>query len=303
MYFCIRESNNGMYKIPDTWMWQYGKSRYPDWGGRFLSIETDKGKNMLTNTLPGAVAAYGFTLVSRGSSTLLYSGREITIERDHLFIYMPGFPISIKAVSEDYAGLCLIADEFFTLETPSIRNAVRSALLPIFEMRQPVLGLSREESARLGSLIRMAGNYLLSENPMREEMLKNLYALFLMDLSSILSKRTRRGGIGKRTEDLFMDFMNLLPQHYVREHGIEFYADALGVTPTYLSRVVRQVSGRTVVEYINRLLLMEAIWLLESTSLSIDEIAERINYADSTTFGRFFFRMKGVTPREYRKSL
>lgn len=284
-------------------MWQYGKSRYPDWGGRFLSIETDKEKNMLTNTLPGAVAAYGFTLVLRGSSTLLYSGREITIERDHLFIYMPGFPISIKAVSEDYAGLCLIADEFFTLETPSIRNAVRSALLPIFEMRQPVLGLSREESARLGSLIRMAGNYLLSENPMREEMLKNLYALFLMDLSSILSKRTRRGGIGKRTEDLFMDFMNLLPQHYVREHGIEFYADALGVTPTYLSRVVRQVSGRTVVEYINRLLLMESIWLLESTSLGINEIADRVGYADSTTFGRFFYRMKGVTPREYRKSL
>ena len=292
-----------MYKIPDTWMWQYGKSRYPDWGGRFLSIETDKEKNMLTNTLPGAVAAYGFTLVLRGSSTLLYSGREITIERDHLFIYMPGFPISIKAVSEDYAGLCLIADEFFTLETPSIRNAVRSALLPIFEMRQPVLGLSREESARLGSLIRMAGNYLLSENPMREEMLKNLYALFLMDLSSILSKRTRRGGIGKRTEDLFMDFMNLLPHHYVREHGIEFYADALGVTPTYLSRVVRQVSGRTVVEYINRLLLMESIWLLESTSLGINEIADRVGYADSTTFGRFFYRMKGVTPREYRKSL
>lgn len=284
-------------------MWQYGKSRYPDWGGRFLSIETDKEKNMLTNTLPGAVAAYGFTLVLRGSSTLLYSGREITIERDHLFIYMPGFPISIKAVSEDYAGLCLIADEFFTLETPSIRKAVRSALLPIFEMRQPVLGLSREESARLGSLIRMAGNYLLSENPMREEMLKNLYALFLMDLSSILSKRTRRGGIGKRTEDLFMDFMNLLPQHYVREHGIEFYADALGVTPTYLSRVVRQVSGRTVVEYINRLLLMESIWLLESTSLGINEIADRVGYADSTTFGRFFYRMKGVTPREYRKSL
>lgn len=292
-----------MYTLPDTWMWQYGKSRYRDWGGRFLSIETDKETNMLTNTLPGTIAAYGFTLVLRGNSTLLYSGREITIERNHLFIYMPGFPISMKAVSEDYAGLCLIADESFTLETPSIRNAVRSALLPIFELRQPVLGLSPEESARLGSLIRMAGDYLLSENPMREEMLKSLYALFLMDLSSVLSKRTRRGGIGKRTEDLFIDFMNLLPQHYVREHGIEFYADTLRVSPAYLSRVVRQVSGRTVMEYINRLLLMESIWLLESTSLSINEIADRVGYADSTTFGRFFFRMKGFTPREYRKSL
>ena len=292
-----------MYTIPDTWMWQYGKSRYKDWDGRFLSFVADKETYMRTNTLPGTVAAYGFIIVLRGSSTLLYSGREITIERNHLFVYMPGFPISVKEVSEDYAGLCLVADESFTVETPSIRNAVRSALLPIFEMRQPVVDISPEESTRLGSLIRMAGEYLKSENPMREEMLGNLYALFLMDLSSILSKRTQHGKFGRRAENLFMDFINLLPQHFVREHGIEFYAGALNVTPTYLSRVVRQVSGRTVVEYINRLLLMEAIWLLESTTLSIEEIAERINYADSTTFGRFFFRMKGVTPREYRKGL
>ena len=292
-----------MYAISDTWMWQYGKSHYRDWDGRFLSLEADKETNLRTNTLPGTVAAYAFAIVLNGTSTLLYSGREITIERDHLFIYMPGFPIRIKDVSEDFAGLWFVADESFTVETPSIRNAVRSALLPIFEMRQPVVGISHEECARLSSLIRMAGEYLVSENPLREEMLGNLYAVFLMDLSSILSRQTKRGGFGKRTEELFMNFMDLLPKHFVREHGIEFYADALNVTPTYLSRAVRQVSGRTVVEYINRLLLMEAIWLLESTTLSIDEIAERINYSDSTTFGRFFFRMKGVTPREYRKGL
>ena len=292
-----------MYTIPDTWMWQYGESHYRDWDGRFLSFEADKETYMRTNTLPGTVAAYAFIIALRGSSTLLYSGREITIERNHLFIYMPGFPVKVKSVSEDYAGLCLVADESFTVKTPSIRNAVRSALLPIFEMRQPVVGLSPEESERLCSLIRMAGDYLVSENPLREEMLGNLYALFLMDLSSILSRQKKRGGFGKRTEDLFMNFMDLLPKHFIREHGIEFYADALNVTPTYLSRAVRQVSGRTVVEYINRLLLMEAIWLLESTTLSIEDIAERINYADSTTFGRFFFRMKGVTPREYRKGL
>lgn len=292
-----------MYTIPDTWMWQYGKSRYKDWDGRLLSIETDKEKNMLTNTLPGTVAAYGFTIVTKGCFTALYSGREITIERNHLFVSLPGFPISMKTVSDDYAGLCLVADESFTLETPSIRGALRSALLPIVEIRQPVLELTPEEGERLCSLIRLAGEYLLSDSPLRDEMLKNLYALFLMDISTSLSQRTQRVMTGKRTEDLFMDFIHLLPKHFIQEHGVEFYASTLGVTPAYLSRAVHQVSGKTVGEYINRLLLMEAIWLLESTSLSIDEIAGRINYADSTTFGRFFFRMKGVTPREYRKNL
>lgn len=292
-----------MYAISDTWMWQYGKSQYKDWDGRFLSIETDKEKTFLTNTLPGTVAAYGFTIVLSGSITVQYSGREITIRRNHMFITMPGFPIRILNVSDDYSGLCLVADESYTLETPSTRTAVRSALLPIVEIHQPAVDLSQEESTRLCSLIRMAGEYLISDSPMREELLWNLYALFLMDISSILSQRTSHIKSGKRAEELFMDFMQMLPRHFIREHGIGFYADTLGVTPTYLSRVVSQVSGRTVVEFINRLLLMEAIWLLENTPLSTEEIAERIGYADSTTFGRFFFRMKGVTPREYRKNL
>ena len=203
---------------------------------------------------------------------------------------MPGFHLRILAVSDDYSGLCLVADESYTLEAPSTRTAVRTALLPVIEIRQPAVSLSQEEGVRLGALIRMAGEYLASDTSLREELLGNLYSLFLTDVSSIILRRTQHVKMGKRAEELFMDFMQMLPQHFVREHGIDFYASALGVTSTYLSRVVREVSGRTVVEYINRMLTMEALWLLENTSLSIDEIAERIHYADSTTFGRIFFR-------------
>lgn len=292
-----------MYTLQDTWIWAYGKSRYKGWNGRFLRIETDKETTFLTNTLPGTLAAYGFTIVLNGSFTVLYSGREISIERNHLLITMPGFHLRILAVSDDYSGLCLVADESYTLEAPSTRTAVRTALLPVIEIRQPAVSLSQEEGVRLGALIRMAGEYLASDTSLREELLGNLYSLFLTDVSSILLRRTQHVKMGKRAEELFMDFMQMLPQHFVREHGIDFYASSLGVTSTYLSRVVREVSGRTVVEYINRMLTMEALWLLENTSLSIDEIAERIHYADSTTFGRFFSRMKGVTPREYRKNL
>lgn len=106
-----------MYTISDTWMGEYGKAHYPDWKGLFLILEIDRETILRTNSLPGTVAAYGFTIVLRGRSTLFYSGREITIERNHLFAYMPGFPISVRDVSEDYTCLCLVADESFTVET------------------------------------------------------------------------------------------------------------------------------------------------------------------------------------------
>jgi transcriptional regulator GlxA family with amidase domain len=55
-----------------------------------------------------------------------------------------------------------------------------------------------------------------------------------------------------------------------------------------------------VVDFINQLLLMEASWLLQSTTLGLAVIAERLHFADQPTFSKFFTRMKQVSPKAYR---
>ena len=80
-----------------------------------------------------------------------------------------------------------------------------------------------------------------------------------------------------------------------------FYASQLCITPRYLSQIVRDVSGRTVVDYINQMLLTEASYMLLQTSLPIAQIADRLHFSETASFTRFFTRMKGVNPREYRK--
>ena len=57
---------------------------------------------------------------------------------------------------------------------------------------------------------------------------------------------------------MFVGFISLLPQNFMAHHDIAYYADALNITTTYLSRVVRQLTGRTVVGYVNQFLPMEA---------------------------------------------
>ena len=68
-----------------------------------------------------------------------------------------------------------------------------------------------------------------------------------------------------------------------------------------LSRVVRQVTGRTVIDYVNQMLMMEAAFLLRTSNLSIQQIADRLHFADTSSLSKFFLRMKGLSPREYRK--
>ena len=86
----------------------------------------------------------------------------------------------------------------------------------------------------------------------------------------------------------------------MEHHDIAFYADRLHITTTCLSRVVRQVTGHSVGDYVSQMLLMEASWLLKTTDLGIAAIAERLHFADQSSFGRFFTRQKGVSPKAYR---
>ena len=60
------------------------------------------------------------------------------------------------------------------------------------------------------------------------------------------------------------------------------------------------MSGRTVGQYIDQMLLMEAAWLLQTTTLTVAQIADQLHFADTTTFARFFKRLKGCTPKEFR---
>ena len=151
-------------------------------------------------------------------------------------------------------------------------------------------------------LMQMMIHYQQMGLPLSNDSLRMLYNLFLTDLSSVQQHSIREHRFPKRVEEIFLGFLGLLPQHFAEHHDIGFYADRLCITTTYLSRVVRQVSGgRTVVDYINQMLLMEAVFLLRQTSLSITQISDQLHFAEVTTFARFFNRMKGMNPREFRK--
>ncbi|MBP3228272.1 MAG: AraC family transcriptional regulator [Bacteroidaceae bacterium] len=103
-----------------------------------------------------------------------------------------------------------------------------------------------------------------------------------------------------RYEHLFISFIRELQAHFREHHDIRFYASRLNILPVYLSRIVRAVTGRTVIDFINQLLTMEASRLLRSTDLSATQIADRLHFADQSSFSKFFTRSKGVTPRDFR---
>ncbi len=78
-------------------------------------------------------------------------------------------------------------------------------------------------------------------------------------------------------------------------------ADALGVSPTYIWKILKMEDGRSFSDYVEEYKLDEAKRLLSQTNLTVAEIAARLGYNNAQNFIRFFSKMTGVTPGKFRK--
>lgn len=289
-----------MYTLREAWIKMHGREPIEHWDGKMYCNKTDAAITFRANKTQGFMAAYTFTLVKAGWLTILYNGQEFTLRPDDLYLYSPGLEVTILAASDDYQGICLLADEHITIESPAVHDLVRIAYLPIVQLHQPILSLPHEDAERLADKMHEITDYLHSSHIYKEKILQMLYAVFLLDLQDVQNRAIVDRLVPPRVEEIYIGFIRLLPRHFAEHHDIAFYASRLNISVVYLSRIVRRVSGRTVIDHINQMLLMEAVFLLRTSSLSITQIADRLHFADAPSFSKFFLRMKGMSPREFR---
>lgn len=290
-----------MYSLKDAWVKMHGRLPYEGWDGRIQCDRTDAEMTFRVNRTQGFMAAYSFTLVLEGWLNIIYNGKQLTLRQNDLYIYSPGMSVTIVSATRNYRGICLLVDERTALESDTVRDMIRIAFLPIMRLREPRIALSEVAAAHIHNRLEEILRYLGSGNLHKDAIVEHLFAIFLLDIQGELEEFSDTGKAGKSKEDVFIGFISLLPENFVEHHDIPFYADVLNITTTYLSRVVRQFTGRTVIDFVNRFLVMEATFLLRTTNLSIGEISDRLHFSDQAAFSKFFTRLQGVTPRAYRQ--
>ncbi|UIF91775.1 helix-turn-helix domain-containing protein [Cupriavidus sp. UYPR2.512] len=100
----------------------------------------------------------------------------------------------------------------------------------------------------------------------------------------------------------FQHFQQLLEAEYREQKEIGYYAGAIGITPTQLNRVCRQTSGQSALQMIHARVLAEAQRDLLFSDLEIKHIALSLGFSDAAYFSRFFARLVGQAPTEFRQS-
>lgn len=290
-----------MYTLREAWMKMHGCPPYDGWDGKIICNDTDAAITFRANKTQGLMSAYTFTLVLNGWLSIRFDGFEITLVTGDLYVYLPGLTVSIVSSSDDYRGICLLADERLSFDISAERDLSGVVFRPVVELHEPKLHLPLATASSILIIMEQIRDYCFSENKSKEGIMRHLYAVFLYELKNFLDLSSADATVSRRLEEQYITFLKLLPANFAQHHDIPFYADAIGITPIYLSRIVRKLSGRTVVDHINDLLMREAKMLLKFTGTSITQIADRLHFADTASFSRFFSRMAGISPRQYRE--
>lgn len=114
--------------------------------------------------------------------------------------------------------------------------------------------------------------------------------------------------VGLADSDLQIDrpvyrlFIQELEKSFHRRLAVHSYAQKLGYSKSTLSRACLDAEGRSAKIIIDRRVALEAERLLTHTVCSVSEIGHQLGFSEVTNFVKFFIRMMGITPTEFRRA-
>ena len=203
--------------------------------------------------------------------------------------------------SDDFKVKVLYAtSSFIELCTPMTNYGMHGSLALFFN---PVMKLTPEQydlCVREFKWIEFRLNQ--TDNNFYIETLRNAVQSAILDFFEFHSKNYGERKLSTQNAMIMGKFLNMLENgSYRKNREVSFYADALCVTPKYLSEVSKKVSGFAANYWINRYTILDISRLLRDKSLTFVQISDMFGFSSPAYFSRYVQHNLGVNPTEYRE--
>lgn len=246
----------------------------------------DFGKKNLRIGQPYRVNEGRVMLVTRGWVRVIVNLEEHLLEPQSIIVLLAGSIFEIQEYSNDFDMQAFSFQGLSIVATSLHRHFVHTFSDDEWQLCEEYVHLLWHEVHR---------------QPLLPDVIKHLQTAFLLELQRIASREEAVRQKSASRQDIFLHrFLDLVNQHGLKERKIEFYADRLCVTPNHLGAVIRQASGLTIMQWLNRHAIQESKVLLKYSDMPIWEVAERMNFANPSFFSKFFKQQTGMTPGEFR---
>ena len=218
----------------------------------------------------------------------------------NLITVMSGQILMVEHISDDFDGVVVIMSNSFVESMLVYMNNA----LPFYVATSSncVKHLNNSEVDLSDKLLKAIAQVLRNQtNPHLDRVLQHVLMAIFYSSEEIRNQLEIESGAYTSADALSKEFMRLVKDNFRSERQLQFYADKLCITPRYLSRVVKECTGSSAADWIERYVVLEARALLKSTSMTIQQISDELNFPSQTFFGKYFKRRVGMSPKLYRR--
>jgi len=220
------------------------------------------------------------------------------IEPYSLYFISPG-QVHFWELEETIDGQVLVFTEDFLTLGSDKENLVNALSFFHSVASTPMLKLATTKRGRLAELLKQI--FVEFENPKLSQatVLRAYLHIFLVEVQRQYATLELNQVLNNFT--IARKFKQLLSVNFVGERSVDFYAEKLNMSPTYLHNIIKQTTGQTPGQLIRSEVVLEAKRLLTHTELSASEVGYKLEFDDPAYFGRFFKREVGKTPAQFKK--
>ena len=230
------------------------------------------------------------------------------IEEHSLLISVPGNIIRVADYREERVKDIELT---FVLISREFMSGIRIDFLKVFQdsmklLDNPCIHLDDFQIGIADDYFKLAREIISSPLSKKREIIGSLLTSLTYMSADILARRiddARRMGKEKNSARLnlvFEQFIALVNEYHNSERGMAFYAEKMCLTPKYLSKLIKQASGRSAPEWIDSFVILEAKNMLKYSGMTIKEIVYKLHFPNQSVFYKFFKAHTGMTPSEYR---
>ena len=273
-----------------------------------LDIEADSiGDDLVLLDKPVILSAFQYPfrvdvtaiiICIKGSTEGLINLKPYSSGESCFITILPGQVMQYKSISEDFSGLFIAMSQKFG--DGLMPDAHERLPLAVSVRNNPVINLNEEGLNGMIKYFEMLKRIIREkDHPYRIEVARYLTLSFFYGVCVDFHKfedSTKK----THNEIMLEKFLNLIEKHHKQERGLEFYAGKLYITSKHLSKIIKEISGKHANDLIDEHVTFEAKALLKSTNMTIQQISDELNFPSQSFFGKYFKRVTGKSPMEYK---
>lgn len=244
----------------------------------------------------------------KGNVKLSINLNEYEIADNSLIVCLPGNLLKVTEIPEDTDGLHYVMIAMSQNFASGLRIDFKKVLSEgVALLKDPVITLPENVKELTAHYLSLMAELSGAELEMRDDALRSLMSSMLCVVAGVWREKVEQLKDASlqsttRSRMIFEQFIRLVSQYHTQHRNVGFYADKLCLTPKYLSKLIKNASGRSAPEWIDSYVILEAKNLLKYSDIAIKEIVYRLNFPNQSVFYKFFKARTGMTPSGYRNS-